>query len=141
MFIVGAKLLLGYTFTRWRAWTNHHGFACHNSHVFPFFFFPFFLLKFVTLILALLDAIHKCHPFLPHVAPRFPDARVTTWRLWLAGTILLRCHRIALLTLLAKAFCHHALYLEVVGSSPTSLLDHIAPSSISRRSRIYQNSN
>jgi hypothetical protein len=136
MFIVGAKFLLGYTFTRWRAWTNHHDFACHNSHVFPFFSF-----KICYLILALLDAIHKCHPFLPHVAPRFLDARVTTWRLWLAGTILLRCHRIALHTLLAKAFYPHALYLGVVGSSPTSLLDHIAPNSISSCSRIYQNSN
>jgi hypothetical protein len=76
----------------------------------------FFLSKSVYLILALLDAIRKCHPFLHHAAPCFADAGVTACMLWLAGTILLRCHRIALLTLLAKSFCPHALYLEVVGS-------------------------
>jgi hypothetical protein len=38
MFIVGIKLLLGYTFTLWRVWTNQHDFACY-SHVYLFFSF------------------------------------------------------------------------------------------------------
>lgn len=69
-------VLFCYTFTLWRAGTTIS---------------MALLVIVMSLSLSLFSkSVTKCHPFLHHATPRFPDAGVTAWRLWLADTTLLR---------------------------------------------------